>query len=144
MHSLSIFRVRTSHGQLPCHMTHHGPDVGEATTFSLIVYFVHGHRTSTQMAFCLGGVPKFPKLVLLWLWGPITLRSDLRFRWSLNQICSLHQELSNNMSHATYTQVNWGDSWLLVVGNQTTNLTPDPSFGHNLCFGCPNGSCKPT
>jgi hypothetical protein len=22
-------------------------------------------------------------------------------------------------------------------------LTPGPSFGHNLCFRCPNGSCKP-
>jgi hypothetical protein len=22
-------------------------------------------------------------------------------------------------------------------------LTPGPSFGHNLCFKCPNGSCKP-
>jgi hypothetical protein len=21
---------------------------------------------------------------------------------------------------------------------------PDPPFGHNLCFRCPNGSCKPT
>jgi hypothetical protein len=23
------------------------------------------------------------------------------------------------------------------------NLTPDPSYGHNLCFKCPNGSCEP-
>jgi hypothetical protein len=23
------------------------------------------------------------------------------------------------------------------------NLTPDPSFGHNLCFKCPNGSREP-
>ncbi len=23
------------------------------------------------------------------------------------------------------------------------NLTPDPSFGHNLCFKYPNGSCEP-
>jgi len=47
------------------------------------------------------------------------------------------------MSHATYTQGNRIDSQLLVVGSQTTNLTPDPSFGHNWCFKCPNGSCKP-
>ncbi len=26
---------------------------------------------------------------------------------------------------------------------QTTNLTPDLSFGHNLCFRCPNGWCEP-
>jgi len=23
------------------------------------------------------------------------------------------------------------------------NLTPSPSFGHNLCFKCPNGWCEP-
>ncbi len=30
-----------------------------------------------------------------------------------------------------------------MVGGQTANLTPNPSFGHNLCFKCPNGSCEP-
>jgi len=30
----------------------------------------------------------------------------------------------------------------LVVGSQTTSLTPDPSFDHNLCYKCPNGSCE--
>jgi len=30
-----------------------------------------------------------------------------------------------------------------VVESQIANLIPDPSFGHNLCFKCPNGSCKP-
>jgi hypothetical protein len=34
------------------------PDLGEATTFPLIVYFVPGHMTSTQMAFC-PGTPKW-------------------------------------------------------------------------------------
>jgi hypothetical protein len=34
------------------------------------------------------------------------------------------------------------DSRLLVVGSQTANLTPDPSFAHNLSCRCPNGSCK--
>jgi hypothetical protein len=29
-----------------------------------------------------------------------------------------------------------------VVGSQIANLTPDPSFGHNSCFRCPNGSCE--
>ncbi len=29
-----------------------------------------------------------------------------------------------------------------MVGSQTTSLTPDPSFAHNLGCGCPNGSCK--
>jgi len=47
------------------------------------------------------------------------------------------------MSQATCMRGNWGDSWLLVIESQISNLTPDPSFGHNLCFKCPNESCKP-
>jgi hypothetical protein len=46
------------------------------------------------------------------------------------------------MWHATCTQVNQGDSWLLMVGSQIDSLTPSLSFGHNLCFKCPNGSCE--
>ncbi len=44
------------------------------------------------------------------------------------------------MSHATFTQGNLVDSLLLVVGSQIANLTFGHSFGHNLCFRCPNGS----
>jgi hypothetical protein len=47
------------------------------------------------------------------------------------------------MSHATYTQGNRNDSWLLLVESQIANLTPGLSFDHNLCFRCPNGSCEP-
>ncbi len=47
------------------------------------------------------------------------------------------------MWHATCTQGNQGDSQLLIVESQIDNLTPSLSFGHNLCFKCPNGSCKP-
>jgi hypothetical protein len=79
------------------------------------------------------GVPKFSQLGLSQLWGPITLCANLRLKWGLKQSCSPCQELSNGLYHATSTQENWGDSRLLVVGNQIANLTPDPSFGHNLC-----------
>jgi hypothetical protein len=54
MHSLSTFGAKTSHGQTQTHKTHHDPDLGEATTFPFIVYFMHGHGTSTKMAFCPG------------------------------------------------------------------------------------------
>jgi hypothetical protein len=47
------------------------------------------------------------------------------------------------MSHVACTKVNPVDSQLLVVGSQTANLTPDFSFGHNLCYKCPNGQCEP-
>ncbi len=89
------------------------------------------------------GVPKFPKLGLPRLWRPISLCVDLLLRWGLMQSCSSHQELSNDMWHATYTQGNWDDSWLLVVGSQIDNLTTGPSFDHNLCFRYPNVLCEP-
>jgi len=88
-------------------------------------------------------VSKFPKLGFLQLWGVITLCIDLRLKWGLKKSCSPHQDLSNSMSHATFTQKNLVDSWLLVAGNQTTKLTIGLSFGHNLCLKCPNGSCEP-
>jgi hypothetical protein len=43
MHSLSTFGAKT----------HHGPDLGEATTFPLIVYYVPFHEAHIQMTFCL-------------------------------------------------------------------------------------------
>jgi hypothetical protein len=89
------------------------------------------------------GVLESLRLGLLRLWGAITLRADLGLRWSLKQSCSLRRELSNDMSHIICTHENRVDSRLLVVGSQTANLTPNPSFGHNLCFRCPNGQCKP-
>jgi len=30
-----------------------------------------------------------------------------------------------------------------MIMNQIGNLTPNPFFGHNLCFKYPNGSCEP-
>jgi len=146
MCSWSIFVAQTSHGQTQTHKIHHGPNLGEATTFPLIVYYVLGHGTSTQMSFCFEtpklGVLKFLKLGLPWLWRPITLCVDFRLRWGLKQSCSLHWKISN-MWHATCTQGNRGDSQLLVVGSQIGNLTSDLSFGHNLCLKYSNGSCKP-
>jgi hypothetical protein len=88
-------------------------------------------------------VPKFSQLGLSRLWGPITLCAGLRLRWGLKQTCRPRWNLPNKMSHTTCTQGNRGSSWLLVVRSQTTNLIPIPSFGHNMCFKCPNGSCKP-
>jgi len=83
-----------------------------------------------------------PIFQLFQLGGPITLRADLQLKWGLKKIYSPHQYVSKNMSHHTCTQGNQGDSWLLVVGSRIVNLTLSPSFGHNLCFKCPNGSCK--
>jgi hypothetical protein len=89
------------------------------------------------------GVPQLPKLGLPRLWGPITLCANLRLKWGLKQKCSPRRDLSNGMSHDTCTQGNRVDSRLLMVRNQIANLTLGLSFGHNLCFRCPNGWCEP-
>jgi hypothetical protein len=89
------------------------------------------------------GVSKFPKFRLSWFWGLIILCIDFWLKWDLKQSCSPCQELSNSMSHATCMQANWVNSWFIVVRTQIANLTPHFYFGHNLCFKCPNGSCKP-
>jgi hypothetical protein len=79
---------------------------------------------------------------LLGLWSPITLRADLRSQCGLKQSCRSRRDLFNGMSHVLCSQVFRVDSRLLVVGSQnwqtSENSTPDPSFGHNLCFRCPN------
>jgi hypothetical protein len=66
MHSWNTFGARMNHGQTQTHKTHHGPDLGEATTFPLIVYFVPLHEAHIQMAFCPGtpkfGSPEIPKV----------------------------------------------------------------------------------
>jgi hypothetical protein len=46
------------------------------------------------------------------------------------------------MWHAPCMQGSQGDVQLLLIGSQIGNLTPNPSFGHILCFKYPNGSCK--
>jgi hypothetical protein len=51
-----------SHEQTRIQKIHHGPDLGEATTFPLIIYYVPLHEAHIQMAFC-PGIPK-------WEWNP--------------------------------------------------------------------------
>ncbi len=77
------------------------------------------------------------------LWGPITSCANLRLQCGLKQSCSLCQDLSNGMLHITCTRGNQGNPRLLMVGSQIVNLILGLSFGDNLCFRCPNGSCEP-
>ncbi len=89
------------------------------------------------------GVSKFQHLGLPRLWGHIISCVDIWLRQGLKKSCSTRRELSNNMLHVACTQGNWVDSRLLVIGSQTANLTPDLSFGHNLCYRCSNEQCEP-
>jgi hypothetical protein len=112
------------------------------------------HGTHIQMAFLSrdsrdshAGVPKSRPAGLSGLWSLITLRADLGSKCGLKQSCSSHQEFSNGMSHVVCSQVFRVDSRLLVVRSQNWQTpgssTPGPSFGHNLCFRCPNEQCEP-
>ncbi len=87
-------------------------------------------------------VPKLSRFGLLGLREVITLCSDPRLGSSLKQTCSSPWKLSNGVSHSPYTRRGRVDSRLLVVGSQIGSLTPGPSFVHNLCYRCPNGSCE--
>jgi len=126
------------------YIQNHDPDLGEATTFPLIVYSATLHGAHIQMAFLSRdsrvGVPKSRQP---WLWSPITLREDLGSKCNLKKNCSSCQDLSNGMWHVVYSQVNRVDSWLFLVRSQTGSLTPGPSFGYNLCFRCPNEQWEP-
>jgi hypothetical protein len=73
MHSLSTFGVNTSHKQTRAHKTHHGLDLGEASTFPLIVYCVPLHKPTSKWHFVLGlpnGSPKISKVGTLATLGP--------------------------------------------------------------------------
>jgi hypothetical protein len=93
------------------------------------------------------GVLKSCQLGFSGLWGRITSCAKLWLRSGLKQSCSSHRELSNGMWHVVCSQVFRVDSRLLVVGSQNwrtpRSSTPGPSFGHNLCFRCPNKKCEP-
>jgi hypothetical protein len=88
------------------------------------------------------GVLKLSRFGLPGLWVFITSRPKLGSGRGFNQSCRSPQELRNGVLHYTYTHRNRVDSQLLVVGSQIGSLTPDLSFNHNLCYRCPNGSCK--
>jgi hypothetical protein len=95
-------------------------------------------RPTSKWHFVLG----LPKLGLSQFWGPVTLCVGFWSKWILKQSCYPCWELFNGTLHATCSQGNRIDSSLLVIGNQIANLTPDLSFGQNLCFKCSNGSCE--
>jgi hypothetical protein len=131
------------------HLTHHGPDSGEATTFPLIVFSAPLHRGYIEMAL-FPGTPKLecrncPETVpggVPGLWELITPDFRVGSRRDLNQSCSPRRALSNDVSHSQIGCQEEVDSRLLVVGGQIASLTLGPSFAHNLGCKCPNGQCE--
>jgi len=128
------------------YLTHHGPDSGEATTFPHIVFFALLRGSHIRMAFFSQdsqvGVLKLSRVGLPGLWTLTTPGSDLRLEWGLNQSCCSPRDLSNASSHSICRRWEEVDSRLFVVGSQTANLTPGPSFAHNLGCRCPNDQCE--
>jgi hypothetical protein len=115
VHSCSTFGAWTHHRQT---QTQHNPDLGEVTTFPLIVLFVFGHGACTQMSFCLGTLKlRVLKLKFLQFWRAITSYAGRWLRWGLKQSFSPFQKFTKNMWHFTCTKVNQGDSQLLMVTN---------------------------
>jgi len=102
----------------------------------------HLHPNDTFSRNSQSGVPKLSWFGLPRLWAFITSHFDLWLGQGLKQTCSTPWEISNGVSHFTCTHRNQVDSWLLAVGSQTASLIPGPSFSHNLCYKCPNGSCE--
>jgi hypothetical protein len=100
------------------------------------------HPNGTFSRDSQGGVPKLSRVELPGLWTLMSPGSDLWLKWNLNQSYSSPQELSNALSHSFCRRRQEVDSWLLMVGSQTTSLTPGHSFAHNLGCRCPNGSCE--
>jgi hypothetical protein len=79
---------------------------------------------------------------LLGLWTAITPCPKLGSGRVLNQSCSSCRELCNVVSHSSRRRWEEVDPRLLVVKSQTANLTPGPSFAHNLGCKCPNDQCE--
>ncbi len=127
------------------HLIHHGPDSGEATTFPLIVFSTALRRGYIQMALFPGTPSWSPETVpvgIPGLWELITPDYRVGSRQGLNQSCNPHRDLSNDVSHSQIGCREEVYSRILVVGSQTVNLTPGPSFAHNLGCRCPNGQCE--
>jgi hypothetical protein len=59
MHSWNTFSVMTSYMQPPTHKIHHGPDLGKATTFRIIIYSAFRHGGHILLDFCPGSLEIF-------------------------------------------------------------------------------------
>jgi hypothetical protein len=92
------------------------------------------HPNGTFSRDSLRGVSKLSRVGLPRLWTLIILGSGL--------CCSSPQKLFNAPSHSIFRRQEEVYSRLLVVGSQTTSLTPGLSFAHNLGCICPNDQCE--
>ncbi len=137
LHSETPLGVGTSHGHFGPQDT---PRPGLEGSHHLPPYSIlcatppHLHPNGTFSRDSQVGVPG--------LWELITPNCKVWSQRGLNQNCSPRRDLSNDVSHFQFGGRKKVDSRLLVVKSQTANLTPGPSFAHNLGYRCPNGECE--
>jgi hypothetical protein len=86
--------------------------------------------------------PDFVPAGLPELQTAITLDCRVGSRRGLNRSCIPRRDLSNAVSHSRFECREGINSRLLVVGSEIANLTPGPSFAHNLGCKCPNCQCE--
>jgi len=108
-----MFGAQTNHRKTWTYKTHHGLDLREAIFFPLYYFECLATGPTPKCHFVLG----LPKLRLLQLWKPIAFYAYLRLKWGLKESYNPRQDLFNGMWQATCTQVNWGNSHLLLVMN---------------------------
>jgi hypothetical protein len=89
-----------------------------------------------------GEVPKLSRVGIPRIWELTSPDCDMRHATGARSQPKLYLSLRafQAMSHSFCKRWEEVNSRLLVVGSQTTNLTPGPSFAHNLGWRCPNGS----
>jgi hypothetical protein len=99
----NTFDAWTNHWHTQTNKIHHRPDLGEATTFPLIVFSMLGHGGCTQMSFCPKTpklrISKFLKLGLLPLWRPINFHAYFQLGWSLKENCSFPMTCDTSPTH---------------------------------------------
>ncbi len=88
-------------------------------------------------------VPKFIKLGLPQLWGPIILCSNLRLRWGFKQSCSPHRTFFNGMVHTTCTQGSESNSRLLVIRVKLPIWLPTLLLAITYVFSTQMGHASP-
>jgi len=146
VHNWSIFGARTNHEQLKLTRFTTARTWGKPPPSPLYYTLCLFTRPTSKWHFVSGlpnGSFKIAKVGTLATLGPhnFVCKSSIEMRSKTSY--SPCQDLSNGMSYAICMQGNRVDFRLLMVRSQTANLIPDLSFGHNLCFRCPNGSCEP-
>jgi hypothetical protein len=151
-HSGTPLGVGTSHGHFGPRDTPRPGPREYATTILPIVYSATLGGTHARVSL-FPGTPRTPGLEsrncpeivpgrVSGLWELITPDYGVRSRRGPNQTCSPRRDLFNDVSNFRFEGREEVDSRLLMVGSRTANLTPGPSFAHNLSYRCPNGQCE--